>query len=699
MSSTAFFHPEALTEQTRSNPIGPYENQAHLRYRPDIDGLRAVAVLPVVFYHAALGFSGGFVGVDVFFVISGFLITKIIYDLVIAGKFSFVEFYDRRVRRLFPALFVMFLLVTAWSVIHLISPDLLAYGASLAAATAYLSNVDFYHGTGYFITQARTQPLLHTWSLAVEEQFYIVVPFVLFVLVRYVPRRFHVPAIVAISVLSWCLCVWVTRIDTSAAFYLLPMRAWELGLGGVLAISAPAILRRRPVAEVVSLVGMAMILFSIFDFSGATPFPGWHATIPTVGTAAVLSTGGRSGATVERVLSMKMFTFIGEISYSLYLWHWPVIVAFTYAAPSPPTPATSLLAIAISLVLATLSWQFVEKPFRKRRLLGDARSLFIAAVCASALTIACGAGLYLSKGLPQRQPRAVLALLDDSRWTTVHNECHRETKQRLQENRLCVRGAPGVAPSFVLAGDSHADALSEGLFEAARRHGVAGVQITAPGFVPLPGRHSLTSEVSKGLAGPFMVYLRANPSLKTIIITGFWVQEATGQSYRNPSQMVFVDAQYDGSGAAYDPKALHNGLARLVSAFPARHFILLDDVPTGDQLSLSEYARLITSGVRVPQPGLARADADKQRATYEPILRAVAKEHKNVSYEPVLARLCGPQICPLFRPDGIPIIRDGDHLSRYGSADLASSLEVLFGGRRPTPLQFKQASATGITAR
>jgi len=197
-----------------------------------------------------------------------------------------------------------------------------------------------------------------------------------------------------------------------------------------------------------------------------------------------------------RLLSSPPAVWLGLISYSVYLWHWPVLALSRYRFPeslgadAPHKVYVEIILACASLALGFLSWQFVEKPFRKRRLLGDARSLFIAAVCASALTIACGAGLYLSKGLPQRQPRAVLALLDDSRWTTVHNECHRETKQRLQENRLCVRGAPGVAPSFVLAGDSHADALSEGLFEAARRHGVAGVQITAPGFVPLPGRHS-----------------------------------------------------------------------------------------------------------------------------------------------------------------------------------------------------------------
>lgn len=663
-------------------------NQAHLRYRPDIDGLRAIAVLPVVLYHSSLGFPGGYVGVDVFFVISGYLITKIIYDLVVAGKFSFVDFYDRRIRRLFPALFVLLLAVASWSAFALIWTDLRTFGASLAAATIYLSNVFFYLDSGYFVEAARTKPLLHTWSLAVEEQFYIVVPFLLFALARFVPKRFHVWFIAAVSIASFAMCVWYTRTNTNAAFYLLPMRAWELGLGGALAIAAPAVFQKRWLSEFLSIAGLVAILFAVFAFSTATPFPGWHAAIPTLGAAAILSTGGRSGAYVERLLSSWPFVFIGQISYSLYLWHWPVIVAFTYARITPASWEVSAAAVAISTALATLSWRYVERPFRQRRLLPSARKLFIAAAAGSLVAIACGAVLYVTKGFPQRYSPQAVELLKDSRWLSTRRDCHFVTKQRAEANQLCVRGATGVAPTFIFVGDSHADALSDGLFEAARRQGVAGVQFSAPGFVPLPGRHSLTSGFGGGLLPSFEDYLERNPELKTVIVTAFWTHEATGKSYRHEPQ-VYVDSEYDGSGVAYNPTALRHALDRLVKRFPKRQFILLDDVPSGERLDLSEYVRTHASGKADMNAGLPSVEADAERATYEPILRLVAATNGNVRYDPLLADLCGPKLCPLFLPGGLPIYRNGDHLSRYGSLELAPALEPLFKEQSRRPPQFE----------
>jgi peptidoglycan/LPS O-acetylase OafA/YrhL len=668
-----------------------------LRYRADIDGLRAVAVLPVVFYHSTLGFSGGFVGVDVFFVISGFLITKIIYDLVSERKFSFFGFYARRIRRLFPALFVLMLAVTLWSSTHLIWLDLRDFGRSLFSATAYISNVFFYVTTGYFNEAARTKPLLHTWSLAVEEQFYIAVPFVIFAMVRWTSRRFHVPLILAIAAVSFLLCIWLTRIDTPGAFYLLPTRAWELALGAVLSIAGVSLHRQRWLAEAASIGGLAAILFAVFAFSDATPFPGWHAAIPTIGTAGILSTGGKSGALVERLLATPPFTFIGKISYSLYLWHWPVIVAFGYGVLHPISTWTSTLCVLLSIGLATLSWRYLELPFRRRRLLPTPKSLFAGAAMASVLAAGTGIGLYLANGIPQRHPRQLIALLDQSSWGELRPECSEVTAARAAAGRLCARGAAGAAPSFILVGDSHAAALSDGIFAAARSRGLAGVQFTANGFVPLPGRRSLMSRRSLVTATPadltpaFVSYAHEHPLLRTIIATGFWVHEATGRSYRNPLQ-IFVDDQYNGSGAAYNPVALRHALDRLIEELPDRQFILLDDVPSGPELSLEEYAREVYEGYAQPVTGLSRSQANAQRATYEPVLQAVAATHPNVIYVPTLSHLCGPALCPLFRPGGIPVFRDGDHLSRYGSMDLAPALGAVFDHIRPQPPRFKLAA-------
>jgi peptidoglycan/LPS O-acetylase OafA/YrhL len=648
-------------------------NQAHLKYRPDIDGLRTMAVLPVIFYHYSLGCPGGYVGVDVFFVISGFLITKIIYDLTVKHSFSFIEFYGRRIRRLFPALFLMLAVVTLWASIEMIWFDLKDYGASLIAATTYVSNFYFYATTGYFMQAAETKPLLHTWSLAVEEQFYIVVPLVLLAIVRLTSNRWHVSLILGLSALSFALCIFLTRFYTPAAFYLLPPRAWELGLGGAVAIAAPAI--RPRLAGLLSIGGLAMILFAVFTFSDATPFPGWSVAIPTIGTAAVLSAGGRRETLVERFLCTRPITFVGKISYSLYLWHWPVIVALNY--PSGGTFVKALIGLGVTFGFSILSWRFVELPFRERRFLP--KNLFITSAIASIIAIVAGAALFLANGFPH--PASLVELLDDKRWEELRPDCH-ATTARARINNLCIRGASDVAPSFLLAGDSHASALSDGIFAAARGQGIAGVQFTDAGFVPLPGRRSLTSSrgakwsAQRSLTDAFTQYLTQHRELRTVIITAFWIREATGMSYRNV-QEIEVDDSYDGSGTAYNPIALRHALSRLVEMFPDREFVILDDVPSGRAIDLKEYARTVYTG-RPFAGGLSKAAADAQRVSYEAIMESLVATHQNVRYAPVLARLCGQDLCPLFRRDGVPIYRDGDHLSRYGSLDLAPALYGVF---------------------
>jgi peptidoglycan/LPS O-acetylase OafA/YrhL len=664
------------------------QNQAHLHYRPEIDGLRAIAVLPVVFYHSALGFPGGYVGVDVFFVISGYLITKIIYDLALEKRFSLLDFYSRRIRRLFPALFTMLLAVTCWSATHMIWTDLRNFGGSLVAAATYLANVFFYLSSGYFVEAARTRPLLHTWSLGIEEQFYIIVPFLIFGLARFVPRRLHVPLIAGLSVLSFALCVWLTRHATNAAFYLLPSRAWELGLGGALAIWAPPVYRFHWLSQLLCAAGVAAILFAVLTFGAGTPFPGWAAAFPTMGTAAVLSAGGKSGALIERLLATPPFTFVGKISYSLYLWHWPVIVAFTYSAVHPITPAQSLLAIAISFVLAVFSWRFVEQPFRTRRLLPTARQLLAAAAIASFAAIAVGETIHFENGFPQRYPSNLVALLDEKGLRTKRPDCFSVTPERVKAGKLCVRGAPGVAPAFILVGDSHAGALSDGLFAAAASRGLAGVQFTANGVVPLIGVHSLTNDVrmKEPLTHAFLLYLRAHPELRTVIVAGFWYYRATGRSYRHPA-VINVDSGYDGSGTAYDSVAFRHGLERLVDAFPERRFIFLDDTPSGDDLSLRRYLRAVYNGLH-PEAGLARASADAERAAYEPILQKLATSRMNVSYAPVLSQTCGPKLCPLFE-SGRALFLDGDHLTRFGSMQQEPALGALFDQLRAEMPAFK----------
>ena len=335
-------------------------------YRPDIDGLRAIAVVGVVLFHAGLGMPGGFAGVDVFFVISGYLITRLILRDLKLGDFSILTFWERRIRRILPALTVVVVavLVTGW---FLSLPfHYLVTGQSAIALAALSSNIQFWRTTDYFAPDAEENPLLHTWSLSVEEQFYIIVPFLLFLLFRL--RQGHlIPTLLMIGcMVSLILSVYHLRIDPSGAFYLLPSRAWELGVGSMLAVLPPA--RSRPVQSALGYTCLALILLTFFFFDPRFPFPGIAALPPVLGAAFIILAGYKNTnesspePMVTRVLGFQPIVFVGLCSYSFYLWHWPFFAYHRYLFSSPPKPSIAVGYIVISFLMAITSLYLVEKP-------------------------------------------------------------------------------------------------------------------------------------------------------------------------------------------------------------------------------------------------------------------------------------------------------------------------------------------------
>jgi peptidoglycan/LPS O-acetylase OafA/YrhL len=343
-----------------------------MRYRPEIDGLRAVAVAAVILFHAGFAlFRGGFVGVDVFFVISGFLITSIIVEELKTGRFSVLRFYERRARRILPALFTVMAACIPFAY-RLLSPDgLKDFAQSMAAICLFASNILFWGESGYFDTQAELKPLLHTWSLAVEEQFYVVFPLLLLAAWR-LGRRFLLVLVGGIAVFSFITSVNEVRSFPSAAFYLLPSRAWQLLVGALASLAADgwwnATARHSVVrlsGEAIGWVGMTMILFSLLVFDARTPFPGLYAAVPTLGTALVLL-AATNGTSVGRMLAWRPLVGLGLISYSVYLWHQPLF-AFTKHSLLADLPTDLAIVLCVTtLVLGCLSWRYVEQPFRDR---------------------------------------------------------------------------------------------------------------------------------------------------------------------------------------------------------------------------------------------------------------------------------------------------------------------------------------------
>ncbi len=336
-------------------------------YRPDIDGLRAIAVVVVVLFHAHLGpFAGGFVGVDVFFVISGYLIVGIILDDIEAGRFSIAAFYERRLRRLFPALFAVLIACTVCGYLLFLPDEYRKFGQSIVATSAFVSNFLFWYQAGYFDTPAELKPLLHTWSLAVEEQFYLIFPAFLFVVSKYA-KDATTRLVSIIAVISFALSAWSLSNHPDAAFYLPHTRMWELMIGALLVCAPIPLLTTQLVRTSAAVLGVVLIGISSTLFSSKTPFPGPAALLPCLGAALIIH-AGRSGTTfVGTLLATRPFVYVGLVSYSLYLWHWPILVFARAVSVRPLSPAEAAALVVLSFIAADLSWRFVESPFRGKR--------------------------------------------------------------------------------------------------------------------------------------------------------------------------------------------------------------------------------------------------------------------------------------------------------------------------------------------
>lgn len=436
-----------------------------IAYRKDIDGLRAVAIIPVIVFHS--GFEllpGGFVGVDIFFVISGYLITLILLKEIQAGDFSFIRFYERRARRILPALVVMMLacIPFAWS--WMLASDLKDFFESLAAAAMSLSNVLFWRESDYFAQSTELKPLLHTWSLSVEEQFYILFPPFLLLIFRYFPR--YLPVLILIFAGTSLLAAQMfVHSNSMAVFYLLPFRAWEL-LGGSLCAWIHIRFDRKQIGWA-ALVGMSLIAFSMLYFDKSTTFPGLSAAIPVVGTALVILFSGPN-TLIGRVLSIPLFVGIGLISYSLYLWHQPIFAFSRHYAIGEPGHAVMLISILMSFACGWLSWKFIETPFRRGghgTLVPTAKGIFAFSGAALFLLMGIGALGHVFNGFPNRYTPEQNAILSQGKWD---RRCLYTRLDPMGEtNDRCTFPPTGNASSkrIALIGDSVMSSLAPALID------------------------------------------------------------------------------------------------------------------------------------------------------------------------------------------------------------------------------------------
>ena len=628
-------------------------------YRADIDGLRAVAVIPVVLFHAgARWFSGGYVGVDVFFVISGYLITTILVQDFSAGRYSIARFYERRIRRIFPALFVVVLCSSVVGHLLLLPEDLKAFAKSVVATTLFVSNIVFWGESGYFDGPAEMKPLLHTWSLAVEEQYYIAFPIVLFLLYRFASPRIASWVIALGALLSFGLSVWGVHNAPVATFYLLPTRGWELLVGSLLAVGLVPLFRSRAVAEIAAAFGIALILFAVFTFDHDTPFPGLNALAPCIG-AALLIQSGRNGfiPAIGRALSSTPLRFVGLISYSLYLWHWPIIVFTKYVwIENLPAMAQASVVVA-SIIAAALSWRFVEGPFRDRSRVST-RRIFVSAAAAMAVAIAVAIPGIAGNGLPDRLPASVVKVMtSDASSDPERARCHLAFSKHMTLEQLCVRGEPGRAPSFLLVGDSHAGAVAGGIFEGARRAGVSGIQLTESGYRPVPTLISLNEPDKYARMNVLLEEVLRNPAIRTVIVVAYWEQAVTEYRYATP----------DGKEVAKE-SGIQLGLSSLARTYSDRRFLLMTAPPAATIFGASPAARALLFGKAI-STSIPRGTFDQTRARYDAVLRALDRE-PNVDVVDITDLLCDADRCVGYLDDQLAY-RDDNHLTHAAALRLA----------------------------
>jgi len=626
-------------------------------YRPEIDGLRAIAVLGVVFYHFGVpGIGGGFTGVDVFLVISGYLIGSILWrEYLDTGSVKLGKFFMRRIRRLAPAWIVVALVVFAVGYKILLPHDFRELGKSLIAATVFAANIHFYRGAGYFDGAAEEKPLLHMWSLSLEEQFYLVLPFLLVLCAR--RPRLALWLIAGGAVASLGASLAMTPYNHDAAFFLFPFRAWELAAGVLLAIAAPSRVN-GPVALAGSALGLLLVVGGMIFIRPGPTFPGVSALVPVVGTVLLIRFG-QSPNPVNAFLSTRPMRAVGLISYSLYLWHWPVHSLSYFALGPERSVLTTVLLIALSVVLATLSWRFVERPFRDPRRFGNRPVAAFAGVSMAAM-VALGAWPFVSAGLPGRWSSDVLqheaAALD---FIQDWSRCSTPGDGPYAGVEICNLGPDGE-PALLAWGDSHLRALKEGLDDAAHQAGVPVRLIWRAGCPPFFGISKTETATTPQQDAECKVSneriekaLKANPP-PGILLVGRWSYYAEGGGVgQDAHNRITLSAPYDASARATLDELAAGGSKIWVMRQPP-------EVPYYSSL---DVARALARSETVPESRLfvPRAEAEAREAAGLAPFLAAAKTGQITLIDPWPV-LCDDAACRVMA-DGKPLYFDNNHLT------------------------------------
>ncbi len=639
-------------------------------YRPEIDGLRTLAVLPVLLFHAGLGFPGGFMGVDIFFVISGYLISSIILRDLSQDSFRFRDFWERRIRRILPAAAAMTIVTLIVGGIILLPESFENLGQSALAQILMVANFYFWQQDGYFAAPSDYEPLLHTWSLAVEEQFYLILPFLLvFLYAR--GHRWMKGVIFILFLASLIWSFFGPYLYPMATFYLLPARAWELLLGVIIALYPIQIPGGKFGATTASLAGLIMMIYPMLTYTPDIPFPGVSAVPPCLG-AALFILGTRDHQTFSKQLfSIRPFVFIGKISYSLYLWHWPILVYGRHLSVHETPLATRLILLGASFVVAILSWRFIETPFRRPgKLLPDQRRTF-RFFAVTTLLVGAGATIaYRTEGLPSRftPEHLALAAVADEDFDAPDNKNLREDGKlpRLQNDF-------SVTPTILVWGDSHAKAALPVFRDLCEEQETDLYYACKGGIPPILG--IARAPLKKEMAQYNNAVLEAlkTTGVKTVILIARW------SIYPEKSPSFFMpDITYRKPDGSPPEEVFKNQLTktvRLLREMDLKVWIV-KEVPWQLRSVPENLVNAARFGRSFSALGVTVTQHRKRQKFVNGVLNSLVSE--NVRLIDPLPVLSDGEHHTLVMKDGLPLYTDADHLSIAGSRLLRPLVERIF---------------------
>lgn len=657
-----------------------------LKYRPDIDGLRAFAVLAVIAFHFNnQSLPGGFIGVDIFFVISGYIITSAIYPQVLAGDFSFSEFYLKRIKRILP-LFYLVALVSLVAASILFTPDdFVGFADSLRYSTSFISNIYFEKQSGYFSPASETMPLLHIWSLSIEEQFYMLWPVVLILGARFLPSRVFIAGLIAAVLLLAGYSEYLSLNNYSAAYYLIQSRSFELLLGAVLAIllfikkdkkvSFPAFIYQTS-----GWLGLAGLCFLFFFLNKNSSFPGFNALMVIIAAALVILSGENANGAAYRILSQPIMVFIGKLSYSLYLWHWPVLAFYHYYTIEFGLKGVLICAIT-TLVFSLLSWRFFEAPLRYSVIKKRQVYLFYL-IIPIILSVTIAKVIANNDGYSSRFSDRVLKLYQISRSDFNDETLLKPQTQAYTPFEPYLFGDPELASqlevkSFIW-GDSHAGHLRSFVDLLGKKYQFSSLYGGLGGCPPLLGSDLIKfgrPQTPCSQSNDLLAKRIIESDVKIVFIAARWAMytETTRAKGEKGSRVYLGDKSDYSENKENSRRAFSEGLERTIQALTdhGKRIILFKGVPSYPFYPSNCWIKKATySWLDTLSCDNQQADVNTRFAYANKVIDSLAGKYPKLVVIDPMDILCDGEVC-ISKLGDTPLYKDNNHLNAQGARELA----------------------------